>query len=254
MKLACRYVALMVLAGMSLARAAPVDIHPAGPAVPENLLRFELRFDRSQRLPFDVERLKLLDGDGVEIQHALLDVALPDADGRRITVLLDPGRVKTGVGPNLDAGRALKEGATVSLRVLGGDVDVSPTVKTWRVTAAVSQPLQPELWQFSSPRRGTRDALSVDLRTPISSTGERLIAVQDEHGRRVDGTVTLGDGDTTWRFKPSRPWTTGPYRLMTHPGLEDPSGNRRCAAFEAPIRSAATCEGASLTFTPKGAS
>jgi hypothetical protein len=254
MKQACRGVALVALAGMAFAQAAPVEIHPAGPEVPENLLRFELRFDRPQRLPFDVERLKLLDGDGLEVQHALLDVALPDADGRRITVLLDPGRVKTGVGPNLDAGRALKAGATISLRVRGGDVDVSPAVKTWRVTAAVAQPLQPELWQLSPPRRGTRDALSVDLRTPISSVGERLIAVLDGRGRRVEGTATLGDGDTTWRFKPTRPWATGRHRLMTHPGLEDPAGNRRCAAFEAPLQSAANCEGASLAFTPKGMS
>jgi len=254
---ACRLVALLALgalAAMPLAKAAPVEIHPAGPVVPVNLLRFELRFDRPQRLPFDVERLKLLDGQGIEIQHALLDVALPDADGRRITVLLDPGRVKTGVGPNLEAGRALKEGATVSLLVAGSDADPSPVQKTWRVTAAVSHPLQPQLWQLGAPRQGSRDALTVDLRTPIGSAGERLIVVVNGRGHRVEGSVTLDDGDATWRFKPARPWATGRHRLVTHPGLEDPAGNRRCAAFEAPIRSVETCEGASLEFTPKPAS
>ena len=254
MRLARRFVVLVTLAGMPLAWAGSVEIHPAGPEVPENLLRFELRFDRPQPLPFDVERLKLLDGDGVEIPHALLDLALPDADGRRIAVLLDPGRVKSGVGPNLEAGRALKAGAAVSLRVLGAESDASSVVKTWRVTAAVSHPLQPELWRLSPPRRGTRDELSVDLRAPISSAGERLIAVVDAHGHRVDGTTTLGNDDATWRFKPSRPWASGLHRLVTHPGLEDSAGNRRCAAFEAPLQSAATCEGASLEFTPKVAS
>ena len=250
MKRACGVAAL---AWVPLALAASVEIHPAGPAVPENLLRFELRFDRPQPLPFDVERLQLLDGDGLEIPHALLDMALPDADGRRITVLLDPGRVKCGVGPNLAAGRALKQGSTISLRVSGSGADAAPVVKTWRVTAAVSRPLRPEQWQLSPPRRGTRDELSVDLRTPISSAGERLIAVLDGQGRRVDGTVTLGDADATWRFKPARPWAAGPHQLVTHPGLEDPAGNRRCAAFEAPIRSAAACGGASLAFTTQGA-
>lgn len=254
MKLACRLVTLAALAGTALARADSVEIHPAGPAVPENLLRFELRFDRPQRLPFDVERVTLLDADGVEIQHALLDMALPDTDGRRITVLLDPGRVKSGVGPNLDAGRALKRGASVSLRVMGRGADASPTVKTWRVTAPVSQPMRPELWRLSLPRQGTRDELSVDMRNPISSVGERLIAVLDAHGHRLEGTVTLDDGDARWRFKPARPWMEGLHRLVTHPGLEDPAGNRHCAAFEAPIQSAVRCEGASLPFTPKVAS
>lgn len=254
MKLVCRLVTLAALAGTAIARADSVEIHPTGPAVPENLLRFELRFDRPQRLPFDVDRLKLLDGDGVEIQNALLDMALPDTDGRRITVLLDPGRVKTGVGPNLDAGRALKRGATVSLLVMGRGADASPTVKTWRVTAPVSQPLRPELWRFSLPSQGTRDELSVDLRSPISSVGERLIAVLDAHGHRLKGMVTLDEGDARWRFKPARPWTAGTHRLVTHPGLEDPAGNRHCAAFEASLQSAARCEGVSLPFTPNVAS
>ena len=246
--------ALMTLTGLRPALASPVEIHPAGPSVPANLLRFELRFDPPERQPFDVERLTLLDGDGHEIPHALLDAALPDTDGRRITVLLDPGRVKTGVGPNLHAGRALQEGATVSLRVAGRERDAAPVVKTWRVTAAAVQPLQPALWRLTAPRRGTRDALTVDLRTPISSAGERLIAVVDARGRRVDGSTALSDGDTTWRFRPSRPWATGLHRLVTHPSLEDPAGNRRCAPFEAPRLSAVACEAASLEFTPKGAS
>lgn len=245
-------VALVALAGVPFAWATPVEIHPAGPAVPENLLRFELRFDRPQPLPFDVNRLKLLDAEGLEVPHALLDVALPDAHGRRITVLLDPGRVKTGVGPNLDAGRALKQGSTISLSVGASDADTSPVVKTWRVTGAAAAPLQPELWRLSSPRQGTRDELSVDMRAPISSVGEGLIAVSDRQGRRLAGTIKLDDADATWRFRPARPWAGGPHRLVTHPGLEDPAGNRRCASFEAPIRSTATCEGASLEFTPKG--
>lgn len=254
MKWAWRWVGLVALAGLPLARADSVEIHPAGPAVPENLLRIELRFDRPQRLPFDVERLTLFDGEGREIRHALLDMALPDADGRRITVLLDPGRVKTGVGPNLEAGRALKAGATVSLRVAGGDGDPSTAVKTWRVTAAVSQALQPQLWRLDAPRRGTRDPMSVDLRAPISSASEGLIAVVDRQGRRVAGRVSLADGDATWRFDPALPWVSGRHRLVIHPGLEDPAGNRSCAAFEAPIGSTLTCDGASVEFTPKGAS
>ena len=243
-----RWIALAAWAGLPLAASASVEIHPAGTTVPENLLRLELRFDQPQRLPFDLERLKLLDGDGVEIRHALLDLALPDADGRRITVLLDPGRVKTGVGPNLQAGRALTPGATISLSVVDA-ADTAPVIKTWRVVDALSRPLQPEHWRLSAPRRGTRDALSVDLRVPISSVGERLIAVLDGRGRPVAGVVTLGDGDATWRFRPSRPWATGRHRLVTHPDLEDPAGNRRCAAFEDPIRSASPCEGATLEFS-----
>jgi hypothetical protein len=254
MMLARHLVSMVALVGVSVAWAASVEIHPAGLTVPENLLRIELRFEQPQCLPFDIARLKLLDANGLEVQHALLDLTLPSADGRRITVLMDPGRVKSGVGPNLDAGRALQEGSTVSLRLVGTDAAQPLVVKTWQVTAAASRPLRPEAWKLALPRRSSRDTLVVDMQMPISSVGEALIAVLDGHGRRVDGTTSLAEGDAAWRFTPSRPWAAGTHRLVTHPDLEDPAGNRRCAAFETSIRLTSPCEGTSLAFTPTSAS
>lgn len=237
---------MTVLLPLLLLAAQAVEVHPAGPTVPENLLRIELRFARPQRLPFDVGRLALLDERGRPLDRALLDLALPSADGRRITVLMDPGRVKSGVGPNLDAGRALHAGEAVRLRLDGDAV-----VKQWTVGAALSQPLQPAGWRLSAPRAGSRDALRVELGEPISSSGESLIAVVDAAGRRVSGAIALADGDTVWRFTPARPWRVGGHALVTHPALEDPAGNRSCAAFEQVHASALECEaGATLPFEP----
>ncbi|MFG6489250.1 hypothetical protein ACG04R_21380 [Roseateles sp. BYS78W] len=244
--------AAALLAALPSARAATVEIHPAGPTVPENLLRIELRFAQPQRLPFDIERVKLLDADGRQIEHALLDLALPSADGRRITVLMDPGRVKSGVGPNRDAGRALHAGETVRLQVDDPTGVEAPAVKAWQVTTAASRPLDISGWQLNEPRVGSRDALVVDLRAPISSSGEPLIAVVDATGRRVPGTTSLAEGDAVWRFTPARPWASGPHRLVAHADLEDPAGNRRCAAFEQVRESAVRCDAdASLNFLPQ---
>jgi len=244
--------ALAALAGLSIAHAASPEIHPAGPTVPENLLRIELRFERPQSLPFDIRHVKLLDARGREIDNALLDLTLPSADARRITVLLDPGRVKSDVGPNLMAGRALHAGETVRLRV--DEPGRPPVVKTWRVTAAAAQPLDPAAWRLTEPRAGSRDALVVDLRAPIAASGERLIAVLDATGERVAGTTTLDRGDARWRFTPARPWRIGVHRLVTHPDLEDPAGNRRCAAFEQVRESEIRCDaGANLPFEPRAA-
>jgi hypothetical protein len=247
-------VAASALSAICLAEAASVVVHPAGPTVPENLLRMELRFEHPQPLPFDMDRLKLLDARGLELRHALLDVALPSPDGRRITVLMDPGRVKMGVGPNREAGRALDAGSTVTLHLAGATPAEETVIKTWRVTAGLTRPLQPGSWTLTPPRRASRDALVVALQAPISAVGEGLLAVVDARGRRVQGSASLGGGDAVWRFIPYRPWAPGPYRLVTHPELEDPAGNRQCAAFEARVRTAARCEGMSLPFKPKPAS
>lgn len=243
-----RIVSLAILAAASSVQAGSVEIHPAGPTIPENLLRFELRFAQAQPLPFDVDRLKLLDANGQPIDNALLDLALPSSDGRRITVLMDPGRVKTGVGPNLDAGRALHAGDTVSLRVEDRVAGGAAVVKVWHVIAASSVRLDPAAWQVTEPRAKSRDPLIVDLRGPVSSSGEALIAVLDAGGRPVRGKTALASGDAVWRFTPLRPWRSGAHQLVVHPDLEDPAGNRRCAAFEQLRGSAATCN--DLTSIP----
>ncbi|WP_067064715.1 hypothetical protein [Roseateles chitosanitabidus] len=229
---------------------APVEIHPAGATIPENLLRIELRFGWPQPMPFDVRRLTLLDASDREIPGALLDLTLPSADGRRLTVLMDPGRIKQGVGPNLDAGRALRAGDTVRLRVDGFGGHQPSVVKTWHVTPAVTTRLDTARWRMTAPRAGSREPLLVDLQAPISSTGEALIAVRDASGRRVEGRTSLGHGDTQWRFTPDRPWRKSAYELVTHPDLEDPAGNRSCAAFEQRRASEVRCDSAARAPRP----
>jgi hypothetical protein len=241
----------IALACLQDAAAAPVDIHPAGPSVPENLLRIELRFDRPQRLPFDIARVRLLDATGAPVRDAFLDLTLPSADARRVTLLMNPGRVKTGVAPNLAWGRALQAGATVRLVVDDPFLGSRSVMKDWEVTAVQSRGPQPEGWGVRVPRVHTRDALVVALRAPISSTADRLIAVSDSSGRRVAGRVTLSDGDTVWHFAPQESWQPGLHAIVTHPDLEDPAGNRACAAFEQVRASEAPCEaGSTLPFEP----
>ena len=253
--LASAAAAASVIAGAAQARSLDVEIHPSAATVPENLLRIELRFPQAQRLPFDMRRVQLLDERGAVLEHALLDLALPSADGRRITVLLDPGRVKRDVGPNVEAGRALRMGQAVSLRVapeITGDAE--PAVKRWRVTAAAEARLAPDTWRLSPPRAGRRAPLSVRLDAPISASAQALIAVADPAGRRVAGSVSLSDGDAVWRFVPARAWSVGAHQLVIHPELEDVAGNRSCAAFEERQQSAIRCEEQRVVFTvPSGA-
>jgi len=259
-------VVAFAVASASAAHARPLDveIHPSAASVPENLLRIELRFPQPQRLPFDMRRVQLIDERGTVLEHALLDLALPSADGRRITVLLDPGRVKRDVGPNVEAGRALRVGQVVSLRVAPEPADpvrsarsarsAEPAVKRWRVTAAVQARLEPDTWRLSPPRAGSRTPLSVRLDAPISASAQALIAVADPAGRRVAGSASLSDGDAVWRFVPARAWSAGAHQLVIHPELEDAAGNRSCAAFEERQQSTIRCEEQRVGFTvPSGA-
>lgn len=217
-------------------------VYPSGPSVPENLFRIELRFSAALRTPLSIDHIKLTDVNGLEIEHPFLDLPLPSPDGGRVTILLHPGRVKSGVRANLALGRALHAGSVVTL-VVDDPALAQPVRKTWEVTAFDAESPQPAQWTFEPPRRGSRDPIVVHLDAPISSSAEALIAVRGPDGRRLAGTIRLEGGETVWRFVPARPWRAGTYAVVTHPDLEDPAGNRPCAPFEVIGASRVRCEG-----------
>ena len=236
-----------VFAAGAWATGAP-SVHPSGTSVPENLLRIELRFPMPLRTPLDMAHVKLLDGEGRVIPDAFLDLALPSADGRRLSLLLHPGRVKSSVGANLVLGRALRAGSPVTLVI--DDPAIGPVVrKRWHVRGSEGRGPVPSSWTLNKPAVGTRQPLIVRLHSPISASSEGLIAVKRPEGGRVSGQVLLSDGETTWQFKPTEPWTPGAHVLVTHPDLETPAGNRTCARFEQVLASRMDCDaGVEISF------
>lgn len=220
---------------MAFAAAHGASVSPAGATVPANLLRVQIHLDAAASAPLDLRRVHLFDGRGHEIERAFLDLPLPSRDGRTVTVLLHPGRIKTGVGPNLQLGPALHAGQTVTL-VVDGLVR-----KTWNVTAAARQRLDLAAWRADLPRPGSTAALVLQPDVVLGADARDLIAVADASGRRVAGRAELGGTASQWRFSPARPWRAGRYTLRVHPTLEDVAGNRVCAAFEQREPSHADC-------------
>jgi hypothetical protein len=209
-----------------------VLVYPSGPTVPENLLRIELRFSSPLRPPLTLDQVKLLNPNGAEIKDAFLDLPLAGANEKSVTLLLHPGRVKSGVGANLVLGRALRSGMTVTL-MFNHPALAKPVRKNWQVTAYDAESPQPAHWTIVRPRSGSRSPLVLHLDNPISSASEYLIAIRNSDGSRLAGNVHLEEGETVWRFVPAQPWRTGNYAVVTHPDLEDCAGNRPCAPFEA---------------------
>jgi hypothetical protein len=246
--------ALVVLSclAISIASAEP-QVFPSGPTVPENLLRMEIQLDRTLDTPLDMRHVRMVDGTGKPIIDALLDLPLPSRDGREITILLHPGRIKTGVGANERFGLALHRGEVVSLVI--DDPHLGRAIrKSWRVTAAVRKPIVPASWRIVAPGVGTRDALQITFPAVLDAAADDLVAVADPAGRRLPGHAILSHGETRWRFVPDVAWAAGAYAIRVHPSLEDPAGNRVCSAFEQVDQSTADChETIDINFQPKGA-
>lgn len=230
--------ALMVV-GEARAAQPTVLIYPSGPTVPANLLRIELQCSTPLHPPIEVQNLKLTNGAGRAIDNAFLDLLLPSADRERVTVLLHPGRVKSGVGLNRLYGRALSVGDDVLLTVDHPALE-QPVHKRWHVTAPTTALPDPSHWSISLPIIGSRSPLIVRLGDALGSTAATMIAIRGPEGDRVAGAAQLEAGETTWCFTPDEPWHAGHYALVTHPDLEDVAGNRPGAPFE--VRSGGTAQ------------
>ncbi|MFZ6756185.1 hypothetical protein ACO0K9_03120 [Undibacterium sp. Ji50W] len=229
---------LAVAPGLALAGAG---LTPSGPTVAENLLRIELHLDGPLAAPLDMAHVALFDSTGTPIRDAFLDLPLPDQSGRNVTLLLHPGRIKRGVGPNLALGPALRSGQSVTLRIDDPQLD-RPLEQRWLVTAPLRQRIDPQQWAVQTVQRGSLQPLRVIVPAALDGAAAAQIAVQDPEGRRMSGTATLTAGEREWRFTPARIWRPGTYLLRIHPQLEDPQGNRLCSAFEQAERSAQLCK------------
>lgn len=232
--------AILALGAVGGARASAA-VTPSGDHVPENLLRIEVTLDVALSPPLDMRYVNLIDAAGQRVDHAFLELALPDKSERQFTILMHPGRVKRGVGPNLALGPALHEGAYVTLAIDDPRLP-APIRKTWKVGAAQRAAVLPELWTIGVPAANGREPLVATLAAPVNASAAQMIAVATSGGKRVMGTARLEAGETEWRFVPNRRWQPGLYELRVHPSLEDPAGNRLCSAFEERRQSERRCD------------
>ena len=93
-------------------------VYPSADIVPANQLRMYLHFSAPMDWRSGYNYLTLLDGRGEEVVDAFLplDADFWNDDRTRYTVFFDPGRVKRGILPNRQMGRALEAGKRYACR------------------------------------------------------------------------------------------------------------------------------------------
>ena len=225
--------ALAVALGSSHAeQLAPrvVLVQPSGPKVPANLLRISISFASQVEGPL-LPRLSLLRADGRQVQEPFLEQELWSPSGKILTVMMHPGRVKTGLKAQDEKGPILSVGDEVALALDG------VPIKRWRVGLADEIGPMASEWKVSAVRVESKQPLVVALDGPIDGRDADYLAIADVRDRRVAGRARLTNGESTWTFTPSEPWRPGAYKLVVRGTLEDPAGNRLGSHFETSIYS-----------------
>jgi hypothetical protein len=222
-------------------RTTVESIEPGVHTVPENLLRFAVTFSDAMEAGSAAGRIRLLDDRGEELAGALLEMPpeLWDGEHRRLTVLLEPGRIKRGLQPNARAGPPLVQGSTVTL-VVGADIrdsDGLPLVSEARRSFLVGPPVRsridPALWQVDQPKSST-GPLVVRFDRPLDRVlALRYVRALDRHGHSIVGSLNVEGTVLTFA-------NAGESKLRVDARLEDLAGNSVRRVFDRDLENPAT--------------
>jgi hypothetical protein len=225
-----------------------IAVYPSVAVLPRNALRFYLNFSAPMSEGLAGRHVHLeREDDGQRITGAFspMDFELWDPSRRRLTVLLDPARIKQGLSPHREAGYPLQEGAAVVLVVERAFRDAAdrPLVADHRqrydIGPDIRRRVDPTRWRVEPPKPETRGPLTIRFERPLDrALLEDCLAVADSRGSgRVAGTVDVPVGEGAWRFVPDDPWTAGPKEVLIDPVLEDIAGNSVLRVFDRDLNS-----------------
>ena len=220
-------------------------VYPTSRVLPENHLKLYLQFSAPMSRGEAYERIHLLDvetGEEVELPFLELDQELWNRDFTRFTILFDPSRIKTGLVPNIEEGRAIEKGKTYSLVIdrEWRDATGLPLMTEYRktFTGGPFDDVAPDIetWKIIVPEWNTLAAFTVRFPEPMDrGLLDRLIAVVDAAGNSVEGRIEIDAGETRWSFIPDAPWRAGDYELVVGTELEDLAGNTLAGLFEVDV-------------------
>ena len=220
-------------------------VYPSADVLPENQLKLYIHFSAAMARGEAYRHIRLLREDGEEVQLAFLelDQELWTRDFRRFTILFDPGRIKTGLVPNLEEGRALVPDRTYTL-IIGRawrDAAGQPLVSDYRKTfrAGSFDNIAPDMstWRLGVPHARTRDPVTAEFPEPMDrGLVGGVLSIVDSDGDTIEGSVGVDREETRWLFVPADPWQSGAYELVVGTELEDLAGNALNGLFEIDVR------------------
>jgi hypothetical protein len=217
------------------------QIFPSADVLPENLLKFYVHFSApmSRGQIYDHIQLRAAGGRAVELPFLQIDEELWDANMTRLTLFIDPGRIKRGVLPLEEVGPALEAGKKYELVIdrAWHDAAGNPLKESFTKRFTVGPPkraaIDPAEWKIAAPKAKSLDPVAVTFSGPMDhALALRLIQVVRESGKGVAGAKTLVDHEERWLFTPESPWEAGQYALAVPTHIEDLAGNNIGKPFE----------------------
>ena len=210
------------------------QIYPSSDVLPENTLKFYVHFSAPMRKGdlYRFLQIREVDGKPVELPFLEIEQEFWSRDSRRLTLLLDPGRIKRGLKPREEMGPIFVQGKIYELVIDGdwpdgnGQPIGNDFTKRFRIAAEDHQQPNPSLWQMKIPVENTRQPMVISFPQSLDhSMLQSAITILDTQSSPVAGPIEISKNETQWSLTPNALWKPGSYTIEIDSRLEDNSGN-----------------------------
>ena len=216
-------------------------IYPSANVLPENLLKFYVFFSAPMRRGHIYDHIHLLDEaeKPIELPFLEIDEELWNPELTRLTLIIDPGRIKRGVQPLEEVGPVLQAGKSYTLVIDRGwqDAHGNPLKETCRKAfkagPALRKPIDTATWEITPPPAGSLAPLRIRFPKPLDyALASRMIRITGIRGEIVQGETSLSDEERLWSFVPTKPWAAGQHHISVQTTIEDLAGNNIGKSFD----------------------
>ncbi len=216
-----------------------VNIFPQSDSLPVNIMRFYVEFSHPMQEMNIYEHVHLIDNKGQKGDSVFYQYPHEFWNNTRtkVSLLVDPGRVKRGLIAHNRLGRAFEEGVTYHLKIdsLLLNFEDQPLQKSVTKTfVAITEDIQaPNVndWQLSQPRIETVEPLIINLKDKIDHVSAQTLLRITQNNQLVEGHFEM-KGDTSLAFIPKSDWSRGKYQLSINSKLEDLTANSVNQVFD----------------------
>lgn len=214
---------------------------PSNDTLPANLLKVYIQFSQPMSEGMAYENIHVLNeqGDTVFQPFLQLQPELWDLNNQRLTLWLDPGRVKRDLGPNLLHGAPLEEGQHYRVCISKNWADSNGAglgedfIQSFFVKAPDREMPNVNKWKINAPAPDTKGSITIHFGESLDfALAPQLLTVVDRDGQIVEGKVDLIDQETKWQFVPIYSWKPGLYKIKVKATLEDLAGNTLNRLFD----------------------
>lgn len=220
-------------------------IYPSTDTVPQNLLKMYFVFSEPmQEVGNSLDFISITDNYTGKRNSVFLELPseLWNKEHTRLTLWLDPGRIKTDLIPNKKEGLPLKEGRNYTLRIAenlksakGVKLNQSYS-KDFFVSTSDRQKPDSFTWQISPPKKDSKGVLEIKFNEPMDGVlAKEVISITDNSGKTIRGRYELVDHERQLNFYPETLWYSTTYEITVRSLLEDLAGNNLNHLFDSDV-------------------